>query len=1022
MAENTIDNLSIQVTASAESATRVFDRLASGMGRVRSASQGAAGGMEDAANAAEDMGTATATAGTESGKAAPKVRNLGKDAKTAGDNAKKGASGLKTFWESLKRIAFYRFVRSIIKSITNAFSTGITNLYHWSDALGGHFAKNMDRLATSTQYLKNGLGTLVAPLIEAVIPAIDWLIDRIVDGINYINMFFAAISGKSTYTAAKKVAAVWDDSSKKVASSTKKASDDIKRTILGFDEINKLVKQNESSGSSGRSSGKKLPNYGAMFEERPLTGGFKGFSNAIENALSNTLSRIGLIVSGASLAVGAILTFSGANVPLGLSLMAAGASGLVSIIGMNWNGLSADIKLAIGAVEAVVGGSLLAIGGILAFSGVKTGLGIAMMAAGAVSLASAVGLNWGFLTGKVSASAKGVVGAISAASIALGAILTFSGVNAPLGIGLMAAGISGAAVTLSWDWLKNKLRGQVATITAIVSGSLLALGAVLAFSGAATPLGIGMMAVGAVGLASTVAANWDVITNALRGTIGKATAIISGASLVLGILALICGAVPLGLGLILAGATGLAATVAANWNNLRNLGVLAIKMVKEGWDSLKNKAFQIAVNVINDAVKWWQDVQRWWNGVVGIVKGITTFVINNAKAWWRDVQHWWDGVVGTVAGFVTSVINNAATWWSNVKKWWGEKVGAVAGFTLNMINDAVKWWDDVKKFWEEATKDLSLGAAVDFLINVSVKIAGRIWDGVTSFWDWLWGKGGNVQPTGMIGSNGKMAEITASVDAVAGKNMIGGSSKFTGGLAPDVSDVDAVARIDADPEWGWAWNLLGYLGINNLDTSVWVDAETPWGYWHKSPLEWLGLNNLSTVVSVTAKVVGSVAGVVGKIFGRATGGVYSGGRWSDIPQYAGGTTNAGSLFVAGEAGPEIVGHVGGRTEVLNKSQLASAMYSAVQAAMAPAAANFAEAAANMGVAETGFDFETLADMVRQGVEQAMSRSNDYDRQKVELLRSINDKDFNVDVSTASINKAQQRMNRRAGVTIAPVGT
>jgi hypothetical protein len=132
--------------------------------------------------------------------------------------------------------------------------------------------------------------------------------------------------------------------------------------------------------------------------------------------------------------------------------------------------------------------------------------------------------------------------------------------------------------------------------------------------------------------------------------------------------------------------------------------------------------------------------------------------------------------------------------------------------------------------------------------------------------------------------------------------------------------------------------------------------------------------------------------------------------------------NHGSLFWAGENGAEIVGNAGGRTEVLNKSQIASAMYSAVQAAMAPAAANFASAAENMGVAETGFDFETLVDMVRQGVEQAMSRSNDYDRQKVELLRSINDKDFNVDVSTSSINRAQQRMNRRAGVTIAPVGT
>ena len=40
------------------------------------------------------------------------------------------------------------------------------------------------------------------------------------------------------------------------------------------------------------------------------------------------------------------------------------------------------------------------------------------------------------------------------------------------------------------------------------------------------------------------------------------------------------------------------------------------------------------------------------------------------------------------------------------------------------------------------------------------------------------------------------------------------------------------------------------------------------------------------------------------------------------------------MFLAGEAGPEVVGHVGGRTEVLNRSQLAATMYSAVRSAMA----------------------------------------------------------------------------------------
>lgn len=72
----------------------------------------------------------------------------------------------------------------------------------------------------------------------------------------------------------------------------------------------------------------------------------------------------------------------------------------------------------------------------------------------------------------------------------------------------------------------------------------------------------------------------------------------------------------------------------------------------------------------------------------------------------------------------------------------------------------------------------------------------------------------------------------------------------------------------------------------------------------------------------------------------ATGGAYYGGAWHNIAQYAnGGMPGHGSMFVAGEAGPEIVGHVGGRTEVLNQSQLASTMYSAVFSAMQAANGN-----------------------------------------------------------------------------------
>ena len=119
----------------------------------------------------------------------------------------------------------------------------------------------------------------------------------------------------------------------------------------------------------------------------------------------------------------------------------------------------------------------------------------------------------------------------------------------------------------------------------------------------------------------------------------------------------------------------------------------------------------------------------------------------------------------------------------------------------------------------------------------------------------------------------------------------------------------------------------------------------------------------------------------------------------------------GTLFRAGENGPEIVGHIGGRTEVLNRSQLASTMYSSVRAAMAPAFAY--EAAADEGM-------ELLGEYMMRAVDAAMAKDRELMRQQNEYLRQINDKEFTAEISTAAINRAQNRTNRRAGTPVSPV--
>ena len=62
------------------------------------------------------------------------------------------------------------------------------------------------------------------------------------------------------------------------------------------------------------------------------------------------------------------------------------------------------------------------------------------------------------------------------------------------------------------------------------------------------------------------------------------------------------------------------------------------------------------------------------------------------------------------------------------------------------------------------------------------------------------------------------------------------------------------------------------------------------------------------------------------MIGKADGGVFFGGSWKPIKKYAvGGLPNMGQMFVAREAGPELVGTLGGHTAVMNNDQIVSSV-------------------------------------------------------------------------------------------------
>lgn len=228
-----------------------------------------------------------------------------------------------------------------------------------------------------------------------------------------------------------------------------------------------------------------------------------------------------------------------------------------------------------------------------------------------------------------------------AALLALGAILTFSGANIPLGIALMVLGAIAIwdAISENWDAIKEMLQGPLGWAVSILSVAALVIGAILIFSGANIPLGLGLLIMGAIGLASAVAANWNYIVEALQGPLGLVVGLLGAALLVLGIVLLFTGVgVPLGLGLILIGATGLAAAIAPNWNFLK-------EKLAGCWESIKN---------------WWNTKvkkfvsEHWWAQLgLKIIGGLLAGLINK----WKGVVTWVTNAVKWITNAFSSVLN-----------------------------------------------------------------------------------------------------------------------------------------------------------------------------------------------------------------------------------------------------------------------------------------------------------------------------------------------------------------------------
>lgn len=605
--------------------------------------------------------------------------------------AKKVSDSMNTFSKRVSGL----FKRVLVFSL---ITRALQSLRTW---LGKTIMKNEEARAAVAR-LKGALLTLAQPILQVVIPAFITLANVLTRIITLLARIVSKIFGTTYEKSAAAAKSLYDEQEalEGVGSAAKKAG----KSMASFDEINQLSSNSdESAGGIGGAgaSGEIAPNFASKIKDQitAITELFLGagllalgailtFSGSniplglalmaigalaiydavtenwggIAELLQGQIGKITAIVSAALLALGAILLFSGANVPLGLGLIIAGAIGLAAVAAANWEGPVAELKAVITELTLIVSGALLVIGAILTFTGANVPLGIGLMIAGVAGLATAAAINWGAVKKFVQENVYEIMAVVSSALLVIGAILTFSGANLPLGIALMAAGAVGlaAVVEINWGSIKQALQGPIGVVTALVSAALLALGAVLAFSGANIPLGIALMAAGAIGLRAAITANWDTIQSKLRGPLGVITALLGVSLLVLGAVLLFTGAgIPLGLGLLAAGGASLAAAIAPNWNFI-------IDKIKSCWAAVKNFWDKNIAPVFT--AEWWANLAKnALNGFIGVfeaaINGIIdgiNFLISCLNKIHIDIPDWVPVIGGKSFGFNIPPVSKVA--------------------------------------------------------------------------------------------------------------------------------------------------------------------------------------------------------------------------------------------------------------------------------------------------------------------------------------------------------------------------
>lgn len=177
--------------------------------------------------------------------------------------AKKFANEIFRVSKMLKLMITRMALRKVIAEVGNGFKSLAIHSDEFNNSVSG--------MMNGAKKLGYSFAALVSPLINALAPAIVYIINLLTKLANVIQQVFGALTGATTWNKAKDFTDSWRDSIEDAG----KAAKDLKKTVLGFDELNQLQENKDSSGGGSGITD--------MFETMKIDPKWKEFADWLED-------------------------------------------------------------------------------------------------------------------------------------------------------------------------------------------------------------------------------------------------------------------------------------------------------------------------------------------------------------------------------------------------------------------------------------------------------------------------------------------------------------------------------------------------------------------------------------------------------------------------------------------------------------------------------------------------------------------------------------------------------------------